>query len=55
VGRTYGPENRCCLFLTGPVLPSVSDEVMFIRSSKVVITNVAVENARKERENEKRG
>lgn len=49
MGRTYGPESRCCLFLTGPVLPSVSDGVIFIRSSKVVIVTVAVENAKGER------
>jgi len=36
-GRTYGPEDRCCLFLTGPVWPAVSDGEMFIRSSKVAI------------------
>ena len=45
-GRTYGPEGRCCLFLTGPVSPAASDGVMFIRSSKVVIVDLAAENAR---------
>jgi hypothetical protein len=51
-GRTYGPEDRCCLFLTGPVRPAVSDVVMFMRSSKVVIldpTAEYTENERKEK------
>lgn len=48
-GRTYGPEDRCCLFLTGPVWPAVSEGVMFIRSSKVAIANTTVENAKNER------
>lgn len=48
-GRTYGPEDRCCLFLTGPDSSTVSDEEMFIRSSKVVIVDVKVEDARNER------
>lgn len=48
-GRTYGPEDRCCLFLTGPVWPAASDGVMFIRSSRVVIVGLRVEDARNER------
>ena len=48
-GRTYGPEDRFCLFLTGPVLSVVSDGVIFMRSSKVVIVNIKVEDARNER------
>lgn len=52
-GRTYGPGVRCCLFLTGPVLSAVSDGVIFMRSSKVVIVNAKAEDARNER-NEKR-
>lgn len=54
MGRTYGLGNRLCLFLTGPGLPAVSDEVMFMRSSKVAISNVAAENAKFEGKNEKR-
>jgi len=42
-GRTYGPEGRCCLFLTGPGSPAVPDEVMFMRSSKVAIASLRVE------------
>ena len=52
-GRTYGPEVRCCLFLTGPVGSGVSDGVIFMRSSNVVIVNTKGEDARNER-NEKR-
>lgn len=49
-GRTYGPEGRFCLFLTGPVWSVASDGVMFMRSSKVAIVTLTVENARSERE-----
>jgi len=52
--RLYGAEDRFCLFLTGPVWPSVSDGVMFIRSSRVVMVNFVVENAESERKNEKK-
>jgi hypothetical protein len=48
-GRTYGPEDRFCLFLTGPVWPAVWDGEMFIRSSKVVIVDLKVKDARNER------
>lgn len=53
-GRTYGPEDRCCLFLTGPVWAAVWDGEIFIRSSKVVIVYLKVEDARNERK-EKEG
>lgn len=47
-GRTYGPEVRFCLFLTGPVWSAASDGAMFMRSSKVVIVILVVENAKNE-------